>query len=257
MEPSPEEANLLGAVGDYQAEGIDHEEVEKVLVRISKDGTLNARQAIEAAKGAFSEGVSPVFPPDIPVATRGPATKENDAANEERTGQSRWAQLVFGEGTKPDERSTSYQGMPRETISTYTDGGVKNPANKWLATAGFGIWTPEAGTEEEASGDAVELTFRAKEGGGLKQWARLTGQRCSSTRVETAAAIIALSRPKFIHIGTDSAAMLHKALKLQKAAATWMDSVANNWLPREIHLGNPGACKRMETSGRTCGKPPL
>ena len=67
LDPSPEEAKLLGAEGDYLAHGIDHAEVEEVLTRISRDGTLNARQAMEAAKGAFSEGVSPVFPPDVTV----------------------------------------------------------------------------------------------------------------------------------------------------------------------------------------------
>ena len=36
VEPTPGEAKLLGAEGDYQAHGIDHEEVEKVLTRISK-----------------------------------------------------------------------------------------------------------------------------------------------------------------------------------------------------------------------------
>ena len=54
LDPSPEEAKLLGAEGDYLAHGIDHEDVEKVLTRISREGTLHARQAIEAATGAFS-----------------------------------------------------------------------------------------------------------------------------------------------------------------------------------------------------------
>ena len=44
------------------------------------------------------------------------------------------------------------------TIRPYTDGGVKNPENKWLATAGFGVWTPGVTSDEEGSGCEVELT---------------------------------------------------------------------------------------------------
>ena len=107
----------------------------------------------------------------------------------------------FGNDDDLKGRPASCPTLPRETINTYTDGGVKNPANKWLATAGFGIWTPNVGTNEitiDARGvdqdetpvggdgplDTTLFTFSAKEGGGLKQWASLPGQRCSSTRVE-------------------------------------------------------------------------
>ena len=65
LDPTPEEAKLLGVAGDYQAHGIDHEDVKKVLTMLSKEGILNARQTMEAAKGAFSVGASPVFPPDV------------------------------------------------------------------------------------------------------------------------------------------------------------------------------------------------
>ena len=158
LDPTPEEAKLLGAEMDYQAHGIDHEEVEKVLTNISKDGTLNARQAMEAAKGAFSEGVSPIFPPDVTVAAILLEMRQNDDVKDEPRGGSRWAQLVFRDTPEPKDKPLRCLKMPRDTISTYTDGGVKNPANKWLATAGFGIWTPDAETDEEASKDELELT---------------------------------------------------------------------------------------------------
>ena len=58
-------AKLLGVEGDYIAQGIDAAEAEEVLERISKNGVLNARQAVEAAKGAFGEGTTPAFPPDV------------------------------------------------------------------------------------------------------------------------------------------------------------------------------------------------
>ena len=69
MDPTPGEAKLLGVAGDYQAQNIDHDDVKKVLTRISKEGALNARQAMEAAKGAFSVGASPAFPPDVELVT--------------------------------------------------------------------------------------------------------------------------------------------------------------------------------------------
>ena len=65
VDPTPEEAKMLGAVMDHQGTGIDHDEVKKVLTKLSREGSLNARQAMEAAKGPFNEGVSPAFPPDI------------------------------------------------------------------------------------------------------------------------------------------------------------------------------------------------
>ena len=65
LDPTPEEAKLLGVEGDYLAHGIDHKDVETVLTRISREGILNARQTMEAAKGAFSVGATPVFPPDV------------------------------------------------------------------------------------------------------------------------------------------------------------------------------------------------
>ena len=129
--------------------------------------------------------------------------------------------------------------MPRETIDTYIDGGVTNPANTWLATAGFGIWTPDYVSDDPDNDEAERYTNQASEDGGLKQWASLPGQRCSSTRVETAAAIVALTRNKHIHIGTDSAAMLGKATKLQEAAVDWMECVSSNWLPKRNPFRKP------------------
>ena len=68
MDPTPGEAKLLGVTGDYQTQNIDHDDVT-VLTSISKEGALNARQAMEAAKGAFSVGASPAFPPDVELVT--------------------------------------------------------------------------------------------------------------------------------------------------------------------------------------------
>ena len=58
--------------------------------------------------------------------------------------------------------------MPRESIDTYTDGGVENPTNKWLATAGFGIWTPGYGNDEPEDDEAQGYTNQAREQGGTE-----------------------------------------------------------------------------------------
>ena len=181
---------------------------------------------------------------------------ENDATEERLRNQSTWTKLVFGSDSGTNGNCASYLSRPRETICTYTDGGVKDPKNKWLATVGFGIWTPGVSKLEDGSGGDVLLTHSSSDDDGLRQWASLPGQRCSSTRVETASAVVALLRNKLIHIGTGSAAMLHKARKLQAAALTWLESVGNNWLPKKNSFGKPWGSRRMEIFGETCGKPP-
>jgi hypothetical protein len=74
---------------------------------------------------------------------------------------------------------------------------------------------------------------------GLRQWNMLPGQRCNSTRVETAAAVIALMRRKSIRIGTDSAAMLSKAKALMETARRWSDEAQHDWLPKRNPLRKP------------------
>ena len=90
----------------------------------------------------------------------------------------------------------------------------------------------------------MELTHKANDEEGLRQWASLPGQRCSSTRTELAAAVVSLLRNKAIHIGTDSAAMLQKARKLQIAATNWVASVDKIGFQRKIRLANRGAAGR-------------
>ena len=243
VDPSPEEAKILGACGDYLAEGVDHEDAEKVLDALSKKGLLNARQAIEAAKDAFGGGISPAFPPDVNIEGFTRDLLENDAPDERRRNQTSWSKVFVGDEDKGSGICANYPNRGRDTICTYTDGGVKDPKNKWLATAGFGIWSPGVTDLEEGSGGEVELTHKSNDAGGLRQWASLPGQRCSSTRVEIAGGVVSLLRNKAIHIGTDSAAMLHKARKLQVAAENWVERVKKNWLPKKSPFGKPWGCR--------------
>ena len=100
---------------------------------------------------------------------------------------------AFALGLKPEFPQDVQQETP-QMINTYTDGGVIHPKVKWLSLGGFGIWTPED-DECEQDGD-IHFTHSRKEGGGTMQWAAMPGQRCTSTRVETAAALISLIRNK-------------------------------------------------------------
>lgn len=67
---------------------------------------------------------------------------------------------------------------------------------------------------------------------GTSQWNSIPGQRCDSTRVELAAAIVAMMRNGTVHIGIDSAAMLSKARKLIQVAIEWCTDSQPDWLPK-------------------------
>ena len=67
----------------------------------------------------------------------------------------------------------------------------------------------------------------------------MPGQRCNSTRVEIAGAIMAMVKKKALHIGTDSAAMLGKALKLKEAATKWTHQVQQKWMPTRNPFRKP------------------
>lgn len=138
-------------------------------------------------------------------------------------------------------------------INTYTDGGVLYPKVRCLSLGGFRIWTPED-AECEQDGD-IHFTHSEKEGGGTMQWAAMPGQRCTSTRVETAAALNSLIKNRALHIGTDSPAMLSKAMKLKKAAADWISHAEQHWYPDVTPSVSRGDCRRMVICGVSCGRP--
>ena len=138
VDPSPEEAKLLGACGDYLAEGVDHEDAERVLDALSKKGLLNARQAIESAKDAFGGGVSPAFPPDVNTEGFTRDLLENDAPDERRRNQTSWSKIFVGDEEKRSGICANYPNISRDTICTYTDGGVKTPRISGSLRQGLG-----------------------------------------------------------------------------------------------------------------------
>ena len=194
--------------------GIEHTETnhdyiteatrEEVML-ISSNYKLNARQAIELHKGPFGEGITPCFPCDVEsTPPTNIYTYIEVSASPLRAG-SRWQGLASGHQT-PTPLMTL-----RGPVSAAT-GGPLVASN-----------SPEL-PADQGTGD-VYYTATEQTDEGKLQWSLMPGQRCSSTRVEIVAAAISLVKNAALHIGTDSAAMLAKASKLQTAAAEWTRSV--------------------------------
>ena len=89
-----------------------------MLTRISKEGALNARQAMEAAKGAFSVGASPAFPPDVELATLLP---NNGGLGKARIGN---AQPDLERGAHLPHRARVQEGMSEQPDQDLPLGGV-------------------------------------------------------------------------------------------------------------------------------------
>ena len=124
------------------------------------------------------------------------------------------------------------------------------PLNKWIPIGGFGIYWPGRVASEEQQDGSGKLMYQSENPDGSTQWNSLPGQRCDSTRVELAAAIIAMMRSNTIHIVTDSAAMMTKALKLIEDAKEWCSTSQPEWLPKEHHIKKHGGFNMTGTCGK-------
>ena len=95
-------AKLLGVEGDYVAHGIDAVEAEEVIEKITKNGKLNARQAVEAAKEAFGKGITPDFPPDVNQMPADPSADYSiDQSVERPVDHSFYSELDWGSAESP------------------------------------------------------------------------------------------------------------------------------------------------------------
>jgi hypothetical protein len=112
---------------------------------------------------------------------------------------------------------------PPEKVNVYSDGSLKNPHSQMWALGGLGIWWPGRQLEEKPLSWA-EKEFshpcvcpawldRQPQDGTMLVGA-LTGQRCSSTRTELAAGILAIHAPGAVHQGTDSMAYTVRARRI-------------------------------------------
>lgn len=209
VQTTSEEARKLIGVDNINAFPTD---LVQELKDITMDGTLNARQALHRLKGPFRAGLEPKFPSDVTIDI--------------------------------NSRSTTYENYEtselQEAINTYTDGGVAYPHLSWMSLAGIGIWVPNYGDDELHEEDQTDvITYGTFDKWGSKRWAPMPGQMCSSTRAETAAALVALMRQTAVSIGSDSAAMIAKAKKLQQAAREWLGATQLHWLSPKNPIGKP------------------
>ena len=119
---------------------------------------------------------------------------------------------AHGTGQNPeiptiDEIEETMQGLSNETyIDIYGDGSYTTPAKWWCALGGTGCWIPDWRKGNQQQTGRGEQSIAAS----------LYGQTGSSTRMELAAWITALSQPIRSCYATDSASMLGKALHLLK-----------------------------------------
>ena len=103
-------------------------------------------------------------------------------------------------------------------INVYTDGSLQTPGNHLYSLGGAGVWWP-ARADQTISDAEVDVAILDKDHPqGLRLLANLTGYGGSSTRMELAAGIIAISADGPAHVGTDSKAFCEKAQYVHQLA---------------------------------------
>ena len=120
--------------------------------------------------------------------------------------------------------------------NAYGDGTLTSPTKQWCGIGAFGLWWPQ---KKEQDMRQLSMTYHEELEEGVAQWNKTIGQRCSSTRMELSAWIMALMQPWAVHFATDSASMKSKGDKLIKAAEDWMQEDGENWIYRRNPCGKP------------------
>ena len=86
-----------------------------------------------------------------------------------------------------------------------------------------------AGVTHTETTDPNRHTYRIEGEAGIGNWNCMQGQKSSSTRMELAAWISALTNNTPIHMGTDSKSMMTKAVIMMKSAAKWNQDQSETW----------------------------
>ena len=137
---------------------------------------------------------------------------------------------AFASGVDP-EFPEEVEGCPPDDINAYSDGGLKSPGDHKWALGGVGIWWPGIRTREEFDELMPSKPIAHQEGNqdGYGQWNRMSGQKGSSTRMELAALIVAMTRNTPLHMGIDSQSTIAKARRLQAIATARCESRSASW----------------------------
>ena len=98
-------------------------------------------------------------------------------------------------------------------INVYSDGSLKYPACHWWQLGGMGVyWPGRSALTDPLNQMESECAATEVSNDGVKLWGAVCVHKCSSTRTEVAAGIIAAMADRAIHLGTDSRSF---QLKLQ------------------------------------------
>lgn len=105
-------------------------------------------------------------------------------------------------------------------INAYGDGSMKIPAEREWSLGAFGVWWPQAVDDDSfrESMPRQQYAFRETYADGIGQWNALNGQCGSSTRIEIAAWLVALTRRTAVHMGSDSQSLITKAALIMRTA---------------------------------------
>lgn len=136
----------------------------------------------------------------------------------------------FGEGIElqfPEELEEATPALP----NAYGDGSLKHLAAANWSFGGYGLWWPGQVVDEAfwESQPEMQVAFVEQNEHGVGQWNCLRGQMGSSTRMELASWLLALTRRAAVHMGTDSMAMMSKAKRLMDAAEQRCSIKEEDW----------------------------
>ena len=99
-----------------------------------------------------------------------------------------------------------------EKPNVFYDGGLVYPQAPIWSIGAFGVFWPDRdGLVSCFNPQEGEYAYHSFESDGACLWGPMTGQRCSSTRAELLAGIIAILGPGPVHIASDSDDFIRKA----------------------------------------------
>ena len=93
------------------------------------------------------------------------------------------------------------------------------------------MWWPGESLDEDfrATLPETQYAYCEQNAEGVGQWNAMHGQCSSSTRMELAAWVVALTRAVPVHMETDSQSMMNKAMKIIDTAHKWSRADTEYW----------------------------
>ena len=119
------------------------------------------------------------------------------------------ARQEHGGGHEPDFEQVDQPIMP-EQPNVYTDGSLTSPKCHMWALGGYGIWWPTQGGRHQQQHTNMTILRGHICDDGIMQYGHMSGQKASSTRMEIAGVIEAMTAKTAIHAAADSQAMKTK-----------------------------------------------